>query len=112
VFVTKEKVRADVPLDELVLQFRRSKKSDAVLGYHKYVLRVLKKSMDMYVKIFGEQEADSDNTLMTIGEFAKYCGVPKSTLRYYFKIKKLEPFSYTNSGYMLFTREQAELLNK
>jgi hypothetical protein len=74
------------------------------------MLRVLKKSMDMYVKMFGKQETESDATLMTIGEFAKYCSVPVSTLRYYIRIKKLEPASYTNSGYMLFSREQAELL--
>jgi hypothetical protein len=83
-----------------------------LLGYHEYMLKLLKKSLDMYVKMFGEQEVDSDNTLMTIGEFAKYCGVPKSTLRYYIRIKKLEPVSYTNSGYMLFSKEQAELLKK
>ena len=81
-----------------------------LLGYHKYMLRVLKKSLDMYVKMFGEQDAESNASLMRIGEFAKYCGVPQSTLRYYLRIKRLEPVSYTNSGYMLFSREQAELL--
>ncbi|MDR0631761.1 MAG: Fic family protein [Holosporaceae bacterium] len=81
-----------------------------LLAYHKYMFRVLKKSLDMYVKMFGEQEADCDDTLMTIGEFAKYCNVPQSTLRYYLRAKKLEPLSYTNSGYMLFSREQGKLL--
>jgi predicted transcriptional regulator len=81
-----------------------------LLGYYRYMLRILKKSLDVYVKMFGKQEAESNATLMTIGEFAKYCGVPVSTVRYYLRIKKLEPISYTNSGYMLFSREQAELL--
>ncbi|MDR2464029.1 MAG: MerR family transcriptional regulator [Holosporales bacterium] len=36
--------------------------------------------------------------------------MPQSTLRYYLRIKKLEPISYTNSGYMLFKKEQIELL--
>jgi Fic family protein len=81
-----------------------------LLGYYIYMLRVLKKSLDIYVKMFGKQEAESDATLMTIGEFAKYCGVPVSTVRYYLRIKKLEPTSYTTSGYMLFSREQAKFL--
>jgi hypothetical protein len=81
-----------------------------LLGYYKYMLRVLKKSLDMYVKMFGEQEAENDANLMTIGKFAKYCGIPVSTARYYLRAKKLEPVSYTNSGYMLFSKEQAKLL--
>ncbi|MDR3156128.1 MAG: Fic family protein [Holosporaceae bacterium] len=87
----------------------RNTKGD-VIGYYKYMLRVLKKSLDMYVKMFGKQEIETEQPLITVGEFAKYCGVPKSTLRYYIRIKKLEPISYTNSGYMLFSKEQAELL--
>ncbi|MDR0580593.1 MAG: Fic family protein [Holosporaceae bacterium] len=86
----------------------RNTKSN-LLGYYKYMLRVLKKSLDMYVKMFGEAVAEIDHPLMTIGEFAKYCDVPVSTIRYYLRVKKLEPVSYMNSGYMLFSREQAEL---
>ncbi|MDR1236427.1 MAG: Fic family protein [Holosporaceae bacterium] len=83
-----------------------------LLGYHRYMLRMLKKSLDMYVKLFGERNAEPDSSLMKIGEFAKYCNVPQSTLRYYLRIKKIEPISYTNSGYMLFSKEQAGLLKK
>jgi Fic family protein len=83
-----------------------------LLAYHRYMLRVLKKSLDMYVKIFGKPTAETDHPLMRIGEFAKYCDMPQSTLRYYLRIKKLEPISYTNSGYMLFSKEQAELFKK
>jgi Fic family protein len=81
-----------------------------LFGYHRYMLQVLKKSLDMYVKMFEKQKTESDATLMTIGEFEKYCGVLVSTVRHYLRIKKLEPLSYINSGYMLFSREQAELL--
>jgi Fic family protein len=90
------------------INFRNTKCN--LLGYHKYMLRVLKKSLYMYVKMFGKQEADSDNSLMTISKFARYCSVPVSTVRYYLRTKKLEPFSYTNAGYMLFSRAQARLL--
>jgi Fic family protein len=89
----------------------RNTKSN-LFGYYRYMLQVLKKSMDIYIKMFEKQETESNASLMTIGKFAKYCGVPVSTLRYYLRIKKIEPVSYTNSGYMLFSREQPELLKK
>jgi Fic family protein len=79
-----------------------------LFGYYRYMLRMLKKSLDIYVKMFEKQESKNDNPLMTIGKFAKYCDVPQSTLRYYLRVKKLKPMSYTNSGYMLFSKEQAE----
>jgi Fic family protein len=87
----------------------RNTKSN-LIGYYRYMLRVLKKSLDIYVKMFGKQDAESDAHLMTIGEFAKYCSAPISTVRYYLRSKKLEPISYTSAGYMLFSRKQAELL--
>ncbi|MDR2646204.1 MAG: Fic family protein [Holosporaceae bacterium] len=83
-----------------------------LLGYYDYMLRMLKKSLDMYVKLFGEHDTADDQSLMTIGEFAKYCNVPRSTVRYYLRVKKIEPASYTNSGYMLFSKKQTELLKK
>jgi Fic family protein len=83
-----------------------------LLGYHRCMLRVLKKSLDMYVRMFGRQEAKGDAPFMTIGKFAKHCGAPVSTVRYYLRIKKLEPISYTNAGYMLFSKEQAGFFKK
>jgi Fic family protein len=83
-----------------------------LLGYYRYMLRVLKKSLDMYVKLFGKPDAKADHSLMTIGKFATYCNLPQSSIRYYLRVKKIEPISYTNSGYMLFSREQAEILKK
>jgi Fic family protein len=77
-----------------------------LLTYHKYMLRLLGKSMNLYVKLFGANNIETDHPLMTIGKFAKHCGVPISTIRYYLRIKKLEPHSYTNAGYMLFSQEQ------
>jgi Fic family protein len=79
-----------------------------LLGYHGYMLKLLKKSLDKYIKLFGDQDEETNQPLMTIGKFAKYCGVPISTVRYYLRIKKLEPISYTSAGYMLFSRKQKE----
>jgi Fic family protein len=82
-----------------------------LLGYHEYMLKLLKKSLDKYIKLFGDQDVEISQSLMTISKFAKYCGLPISTVRYYLRINKLEPVSYTNSGYMLFSREQAEKIS-
>jgi fido (protein-threonine AMPylation protein) len=89
----------------------RNTKSN-LLGYYRYMLRVLKKSLDMYVKMFAEHKAEADHPLMRIGEFAKYCDVPQSTIRYYLRVKKIEPMSYTSSEYMLFSKEQTEFFKK
>jgi hypothetical protein len=82
--------------------------SGDLFGYYRYMLKTLAKSMDLYVKLFGATKEDSP--LMTIGEFAKNCGVPVSTIRYYLRIKKLEPRSYKNAGYMLFSPEQGDFI--
>ncbi len=77
-----------------------------IFSYYSYMLGLLDKSLKMYEAMFGTT-SDSEDELLTIGKFAKFCGVPISTIRYYLRIKKLEPRSYTNAGYMLFNKEQA-----
>ncbi len=80
-----------------------------LIQYYEYMLRLLKKSLDVYAKMFSSAK-EPDSPLMTIGKFAKLCGVPVSTIRYYLREKKLTPCSYTNAGYMLFSEEQAILI--
>ena len=77
-----------------------------IFSYYSYMLSLLDKSLKIYEAMFGTT-SDSEDELLTIGKFAKFCGVPISTIRYYLRIKKLEPSSYTNAGYMLFNKEQA-----
>ena len=77
-----------------------------IFSYYSYMLSLLDKSLKIYEAMFGTT-SDSEDELLTIGKFAKFCGVPISTIRYYLRIKKLEPSSYTNAGYMLFDKEQA-----
>ena len=43
---------------------------------------------------------------MKIGVFAKRCGVPASSIRYWVKVGKLMPALKTDSDYMLFTDKQ------
>lgn len=83
-----------------------------ILQYHNYMLNLLDKSMNMYVKMFCVSNSDTEDSLLTIGEFAKLCGVPITTIRYYLRVGKLEPYSYTNAGYMLFSIKQAEFFEK
>lgn len=78
-----------------------------LLGYYNYMLGLLNKSQEMYRKMFIEE--DSTN-LMTISKFAEFCGVPVSTIRYYLRIGKISPCSYTSAGYMLFEKDQRKII--
>lgn len=80
-----------------------------IFQYHRYMLNLLDKSMNMYVKMFCSLGAETKDSLLTISKFAKFCGVPITTIRYYLREKKLEPYSYTNAGYILFSKEQAKI---
>ena len=82
-----------------------------IFPYYNYMLKLLYKSLKTYDAIFGET-SDSESELFTIKKFAEFCNVPISTIRYYLKIKKLEPRSYTNAGYMLFHKNQASVINQ
>lgn len=82
-----------------------------IFPYYNYMLKLLYKSLKTYDAIFGET-SDSESELLTIKKFAEFCNVPISTIRYYLKIKKLEPRSYTNAGYMLFHKNQASVINQ
>lgn len=80
-----------------------------IFSYYSYMLGLLDKSLKIYEAMFGTT-SDSEDELLTIGKFAKFCDVPISTIRYYLRIKKLEPRSYTNAGYMLFDKQQAAVV--
>jgi Fic family protein len=82
------------------------------LQYFRYMVKQLSKSTIAFEKAFGETTNHVDSTeLMKISEFARFCGVPVSTIRYYLRVKKLIPTAYTNAGYMLFTKEQAKIVS-
>ena len=69
--------------------------------YIKLMFRILNRSMKIAVNMF-EVEKTENSKLLTISKYAKYKGVPTSTIRYWVEIGKIRPSSYTNSGYMLF----------
>lgn len=83
------------------------------LQYYKYMLKQLLKTAETFETLFSISDtvAETDK-LMKISEFAKLCGVPVSTIRYYLRTKKLTPVGRTNAGYMLFTKEQKGLVGR
>lgn len=76
--------------------------------YNKFMLNALKRSFDNIIDMFDLDKENPQEKLLTISRFAKMVNLPVSTIRYWVKIEKLKPISYTESGYMLFSKEQSK----
>ena len=76
-----------------------------IIQYYRYMLKQLLNSAEIFESLFGEQKYDQTE-LLSISEFANICGVPVSTIRYYIRTNKLTPIGRTESGYMLFSKDQ------
>lgn len=90
-----------------IMAINRRNTQGQLLGYYNYMLGLLNKSQKMYQKMFIEE---TSTNLMTISKFAEFCGVPVSTIRYYLRIGKISPCSYTSAGYMLFEKGQRKII--
>ncbi|MCQ2740206.1 MAG: Fic family protein [bacterium] len=78
-------------------------------AYIKYMEKILIRSMKTVIDILDTSKAEvSQKDLLTIAKFAKYVGLPVSTIRYWVQQNKFKPYSYTASGYMLFSKQQRE----
>lgn len=73
--------------------------------YIKFMLRILNRSMKIAINMFEIENRSTQSKLLTISKYAKYKGVPTSTIRYWVEIGKIKPTSYTNAGYMLFEKD-------
>ncbi len=73
--------------------------------YLKFMLRLLNRSQKVIINMLAPAEIEPSTELLTISKYAKYKGVPTSTIRYWVEIGKIEPTSYTNAGYMLFKKD-------
>lgn len=73
--------------------------------YNLFMLRCLNRSFRTIINLF-DTDTTNTNKLLTIAKFAKLHNLPVSTIRYWVQIGKIKPVSYTNSGYMLFDKEQ------
>ncbi len=74
-------------------------------SYIKFMLRILNRSMKITINMFEIENMAVQTELLTISKYAKYKGVPISTIRYWVEIGKIKPTSYTDSGYMLFEKD-------
>jgi len=74
--------------------------------YLKFMLSRLSHSFDTIFDIFDTKKEIPQEKLMTIAKFANAVGLPVSTIRYWVKVGKLKPIMYTESGYMMFSKEQ------
>ena len=73
--------------------------------YTDLMLQLLNRTMKVVISMLDIKPTKEDTKLMTISKYAKYKGVPVSTVRYWIEIGKIKPTSYTNSGYMLFDED-------
>ena len=74
--------------------------------YIKFMVTRLSASFDTIFDIFDTKNEIPQEKLMTIAKFAKAVELPVSTIRYWVKVGKLKPTMYTESGYMMFSHEQ------
>ncbi len=75
-------------------------------AYTKLMLRILNRSMKIAINMFEIENMNKEQSeLLTISKYAEYKGVPTSTIRYWVEIGKIKPTSYTNAGYMLFSKD-------
>lgn len=73
--------------------------------YIKLMLNLLNRSLKIVISMFNLDTTDPKK-LVTISKFAKFKGVPTSTVRYWVEIGKIKPTTYTDSGYMLFSIDE------
>ena len=75
--------------------------------YNKFMLKMLDKSMQTAIDILDtSKNIEPNDKLLTISEFAKLTGLTVATIRYRVKQNQIKPYLYSESGYMLFKKEQ------
>ena len=80
--------------------------SSDIDDYMKFMVTRLSQSFDTISDIYEPKKEVKNGKLMTIAKFAKAVELPVSTIRYWVKVGKLKPTMYTESGYMMFSLEQ------
>lgn len=73
--------------------------------YINFMLNLLNRSLKVLITMLDTDIDVEPNELLTISKYAKLKDVPISTIRYWVKIGKVKPASYTDSGYMLFKKD-------
>ena len=70
-----------------------------------FMLNLLNRSLKFLITMLDTDIDIEPNELLTISKYAKLKNVPVSTIRYWVKVGKIKPASYTDSGYMLFKKD-------
>ena len=73
--------------------------------YINFMLNLLNRSLKVLIAMLDTDIDIEPNELLTISKYAKLKNVPVSTIRYWVKVGKIKPASYTDSGYMLFKKD-------
>lgn len=73
--------------------------------YTNFMLNLLNRTMKVLITMLDTNIDIEPNKLLTISKYAKLKNVPISTIRYWIKVGKIKPASYTDSGYMLFKKD-------
>lgn len=73
--------------------------------YINFMLNLLNRSLKVLITMLDTNIDIEPNELLTISKYAKLKNVPTSTIRYWVKVGKIKPTSYTDSGYMLFKKD-------
>lgn len=73
--------------------------------YTNFMLNLLNRTMKVLITMLDTDIDIEPNKLLTISKYAKLKNVPVSTIRYWIKVGKVKPASYTDSGYMLFRKD-------
>lgn len=87
--------------------------SGKVEEYMRFMLTRLNGSFETIFDTFDSKNDIPQEKLLKISAFATAVNLPVSTIRYWVKMGKIKPTMYTESGYMLFSKEQVnKLLSK
>lgn len=73
--------------------------------YTNFMLNLLNRTMKVLITMLDTDIDIEPNKLLTISKYAELKNVPISTIRYWIKVGKIKPASYTDSGYMLFKKD-------
>lgn len=73
--------------------------------YTNFMLNLLNRTKKVLITMLDTDIDIEPNKLLTISKYAKLKNVPVSTIRYWIKVGKVKPASYTDSGYMLFKKD-------
>ncbi len=84
---------------------------DDLEDFHKLVAESVERSLDIYLGNKKPKGVKEDR-LLKIGQLAKVCGVPATTIRYWTNEGLLKPFKVSSNGYRWYEESVIEVVRK